>query len=122
MVISIPSFILRDALKGRSKHILNGIDKVLVAGKIIRRTKNTSVIFDSFCGLSLCNTSREVNMQLDKSVDERRLVKIVCFIVKHPCFYLSIISVEPISFQEEMYLTLEAIEYWSVFLSQKQPK
>lgn len=121
-MIPIPSIILREALDGKRTGVLDGINRVLLTGKILRRTKGASILYDSFCGLYVYSRNEEVCSEIDASIKGNYLVKIVCVVVKHPRFYLQAISVQKISFQEEMYRTLEAIEYWSIILSQKQPK
>ncbi|KAI5185812.1 hypothetical protein NEHOM01_1089 [Nematocida homosporus] len=122
MAISIPSFLLRRALKTRSLTHLKGVKEVFLCGKIIRRTRATAVIYDSFCGISVYCREEALRAQIDRSITESFLVRLHCSLERLPRPYLKVLSLTKITFQEEIYRTLESMAYWTQILLQKQPK
>ncbi|KAH9387024.1 uncharacterized protein NEMAJ01_1920 [Nematocida major] len=122
MIPTVPSFIIRRAIKKESARDLNGMQEVALTGKIIRRTKNSSVLFDSFSGIRIQTNSAVLQGEIDKSIFENYPVHVLCTLERIPKLALHVKSVRRCSFHEEMYNTLEGIEYWKKVQSQKQPK
>jgi len=119
---SIPSFILKKILKSKALRYLEGIPRVSLCGKAIRRTGASVAIFDSFCGITLTVREKELQEEVDRSISENYLLNAECEIKKEKKTYLEVISLKKATFQEEMYKTLESIELWNKVLFQKQPK
>lgn len=122
MVPSLPSFIIRRALRQGPMRILNGIREVTLTGKIVRRTRSTITLFDSFSGIHTYTNNAKIHEEIDKSIRDDYLVHIVCVVERIPKTRLAIRSIRPATFYEEIYRTTESIEYWKKIQSQKQPK
>ncbi|KAI5171003.1 hypothetical protein NEFER03_0405 [Nematocida sp. LUAm3] len=112
----IPSFILRKSLKNKDLSKISGVKRVKLSGKIIRRIHRTFELYDTFCGISiLCGAfQKEVN----KSIKENYLVEIECILSNYS---LVLVSIRRISFPQDIYNTLESMDFW-IFWLQKQPK
>lgn len=119
---SLPSHELRKILRSRRLSLLAGVREVSLCGKIIRRSGPAAVLFDSFCGITLRARELPLQLAIDQSIDENYLVRAVCAVEASPAPHLRLVSLRPASFQEEMYRTLESMEYWKKILLQKQPK
>lgn len=112
----VPSFILRRALKERCLSSIQGIKRVKLSGKVIRRIHRTFELYDSFCGISIfCGF---LDNEVNKSIRENYLVEAECLISNYS---LLLVSLKRITFPQEMYNTLESMDFWSFWL-QKQPK
>lgn len=122
MVPSVPSFILRRILRKGPMRILNGIREVSLTGKILRRTRGVSTLFDSFSGIHTYTNNPVLQEEIDRSIAENYLVHIECELERIPKGRLLVKTVRPATFYEEMYRTIESIEYWKKIQSQKQPK
>ncbi|KAI5179630.1 hypothetical protein NEOKW01_0093 [Nematocida sp. AWRm80] len=121
MLPSIPSTILRSILKKQDRSSIPTITNLMVYGKILRRVGDTSILFDSLCGLPIYTPSK-LHDSIDKSILNSYLIKIHCKLERYPRVRIRALSTDEISFSEEMYFTLESIEFWNRILSQKQPK
>ncbi|KAI5192562.1 hypothetical protein NECID01_1994 [Nematocida sp. AWRm77] len=122
MIPSLPSHVLRSILHRKALEKLCGVRRLSLCGKILRRTGQTCVLFDSFCGIALRTRESALQEDIDRSIKENYLVRAVCTVEVQRVPYLKVESISKASFQEEMYRTLESIEYWKKILLQKQPK
>lgn len=124
MIISIPSIVLRKIMRKGPVRQLNGIREVSLSGKISRRTRETFILLDSFCGIHIQTQISHIELieGIDRSIREDYPVFVVCALERIPRVRLRLKSIRKCSFHEEMYRTLEAIEYWRKVQSQKQPK
>ncbi|OAG29988.1 hypothetical protein NEDG_01535 [Nematocida displodere] len=120
--VSVPSFVIRRMLKQNDLSPLNQIKAVTVIGKVVRRTGRLSIIFDSFCALPVYTNNPKLQEDIDRSIKESYLVGLHCQVEHYPRGHLSVEGIYRASFQEEMYKTLESMEFWKKILSQKQPK
>ncbi|KAI5192572.1 hypothetical protein NEMIN01_2085 [Nematocida minor] len=122
MILGVPSFIVRRILKKGMIRQMNGIREISLTGKIIRRTRNTCTLFDSFSGIHAQTSNPVLHSAIDKSINEDYLVHLTCSFERIPRPRLLIRAVRQATFTEEMYRTIESIEYWKKIQSQKQPK
>ncbi|EIJ88154.1 hypothetical protein NEPAR06_2099 [Nematocida parisii] len=122
MILTLPSFLVRRIVRKGSLRELNGIKEIALTGKIIRRTRGTAILFDSFSGISIQTNHPMLQKEIDKSIENNYSVHVTCDVERIPKARLRVKSVRKCTFYEEMYRTIEAIEFWKKVQFQKQPK
>ncbi|EHY65729.1 hypothetical protein NERG_01336 [Nematocida ausubeli] len=122
MILTLPSFLVRRILRKGQLRDLNGIKEVALTGKIIRRTRSSAILFDSFSGIQIQTNHPVLLKEIDESIEKNYPVHVVCTLERIPRARLHAKSVRRSTFSEEMYRTLEAIEFWKKVQFQKQPK
>lgn len=118
--LCLPSFIVRAAILRRKIWVLNGIKQLTLCGKVLRRSGTVLVLFDSFSGIPVHVPAPVPRHEADRSIRENYLVRVLCHVVREGRTpRLEAFAVRRIDILEEMFRTLEGMEYWSQYMSSR---
>lgn len=116
--LCLPSFIVRAAIIRGKIWVLNGIKQLTLCGKVLRRSGKILVIFDSFSGIPVHVPNLTAREEADRSIRENYLVKVQCRIIREGRTpRLEAFAIRRIGILEEIFRTLEGMEYWNQYMS-----